>query len=79
MVKNIKIKAGDLKGGEKVYVQGFIFEVVKPRFFTTTEGLEVVRFKGICTNNEINDSIRKTLYNGGTYGMRVDLDYFLSE
>ena len=32
----------------------------------------VMRFTGTCTDNPVNDSIRRTGYNGGRYGWFVN-------
>lgn len=52
-----------LSEGATVYVQGYEFTVKNLRI---VDG--VARFTGVCTDNPRNDSIRKTSYNGGTYG-----------
>ena len=58
---------GKLRNGSKIYIQGYLFKVTNLRRTKTPKGT-VIRFKGVCTADERNDSIRGTMYNGGTYG-----------
>lgn len=46
-----------------VWIQGYEFKIKNLKIVNG-----VARFTGICTDNPVNDSIRKTGYNGGTYG-----------
>jgi len=63
-------KYGELKNGDKIFLQGYLFEVTNIRLADTynIDNPKVVRFEGRCTSDERNDSIRNTGYNGGTYG-----------
>lgn len=50
-----------------VYIQGYEFLVSNVRE-VIKQGEKCVEFTATCTENERNDSIRNTGYNGGTYG-----------
>ena len=61
--------------GATVMVQGFEFTATEVRWFDETDrfsgaakGRRCVRFNGVCTDSSRNDSIRRTGFNGGTYG-----------
>ena len=64
-----------VKDGAIVKVQGYEFIASEVVWKDETDqatgkptGRRYVRFKGTCTENPINDGIRGTLYDGGTYG-----------
>lgn len=60
-----------LENGQIIALHGYEFMVVDLRIETHEDGVRVYRFKGICTESKINDGIRRTGYNGGTYGWKV--------
>jgi hypothetical protein len=63
------MKAQKLVEGGKVRVQGYEFIVTNLRIHPADGCKEAfARFTGVCTDNPVNDSIRNTSYNGGTYG-----------
>ena len=53
--------------GQVVMIQGYEFTATEVRIIQD-HGQEVLRFKGTCTDNPCNDTIRHTGFNGGTYG-----------
>lgn len=59
------------KDGEIVNVQGHPMIVSGVRTYEKENGEVVYRFTGTCTEDPINDQIRHTSYNGGTYGGTV--------
>ena len=61
------ITYGELKNGDKIYLQGKLFEVHNIRLVNGYNG-KVIRFNGYCTPDNRNNDIRKSMYNGGTYG-----------
>lgn len=68
----------ELKNGDVVYVQGFLMTVKNVRlekFDSSRTSPDVIRFEGVCTDDKRNDSIRRTSYNGGTYGQLARLSY----
>lgn len=56
-----------LINGSTVYVQGHEM-IVSDLRIVEIQGQLRASFKGTCTNDKGNDSIRHTMYNGGTYG-----------
>lgn len=67
-----KMASGLVRSGEVVWNQGFEFSVSDVRYYRDEQkATEVLRFTGHCTANPVNDSIRGTGYDGGTYGWRV--------
>jgi hypothetical protein len=46
---------------------GYEFIVTNLRI-VQINGKPTARFEGICTDNPVNDDIKNTGYNGGTYG-----------
>lgn len=68
---------GDLQNGDVVNVQGFHFRVTNLRIHADQNyntmghesyGTRLVRYTGVCTDAPVNDRIRGTGYDGGTYG-----------
>lgn len=59
--------------GEIVWNCGHEFVAKDVQFTPDPEhpGHEIMRYTGVCTSNACNDSIKRTGYNGGTYGYRV--------
>jgi len=53
--------------GQTVMVQGYSF-VVADVWSGEFDGKNLYRFKGYCTEDKRNDSIRHTAYNGRVYG-----------
>jgi hypothetical protein len=63
------------KNGDVVRLHGYEFTVTNVRQYSQPvhgESFAVCRFEGVCTANRVNDTIRRTSYNGGTYGWRID-------
>jgi hypothetical protein len=59
---------------EAVNVEGFEMIATNVRVIdnpNTPGGGKVCRFTGTCTSNSVNDPIRHTSFNGGTYGWKV--------
>ncbi len=66
---------GELKNGDKIYLQGYLFQIENitfnnPAYFGGVKDntKSVIRFTGKCTADKRNDDIRHTMYNGGVYG-----------
>jgi hypothetical protein len=58
------MKMRELKNGMTIWNHGHQFVVSDVR----DVGNDVIRYTGTCNNHKSNDSIRRTSYNGGTYG-----------
>ena len=60
--------------GLTVVVQGYLMRVENVSTHLDApndlgyERCRIVRFTGRCTDNPVNDDIRNSAYNGGTYG-----------
>jgi hypothetical protein len=57
--------------GQTVYVHGYAFLVVDAWLavpYPSEGGRRAAYFRGVCTADPRNDSIRFTSYNGGVYG-----------
>lgn len=65
-----------LTEGQTVWNAGHQFIATGVTFAQDPEhdGFEVMRYTGVCTAHDCNDSIRHTCYNGGTYGYRVEAE-----
>lgn len=53
--------------GQTVFNCGYSF-IVADIWTGVIDGKPVYRYKGYCTPDPSNDSIRHTCYNGGSYG-----------
>lgn len=78
-MKNETVTGYEMKNGMKVYNHGYIFEVSNVNIQKAHDGKEIVRFTGTLTDDERNDNLRHTCYNGGTYGQNADLTYTLAQ
>lgn len=66
------------KAGDIIWNQGHEFIVTDPQVHPVPESsgpgfTHQFTYAGKCTDNECNDSIRHTHYNGGTYGWGINL------
>lgn len=61
---------GELKNGDKVILEGTVFEVAYLRRFDLSPGRTAVRFAGFVVDK--NDALYNTGFNGGTYGGYLD-------
>lgn len=68
-----EITFGELKNGDIIYNQGYEFIATDVRRVLLTTGGDAIRYKGVCTDSDRNNSIRDTGYNGGTYGALAQL------
>jgi hypothetical protein len=57
---------GELKDGDKVYIQGYLFTIKNVKRYFNESNKDVVKFTGICTN--CNSKM-----NGATYGGMASL------
>lgn len=66
--------------GQIVFNQGYEFIVTEPRLHKLQPNqpkngfTHQFTYKGICTADKRNDSIRNTGYNGGVYGFGVNIE-----
>lgn len=68
-----EIKAAEVKDGMVIWNQGKQFRASNVQFVTATNGKQVLRYTGTCTDHKCNDDIRHSGYDGGTYGLNSDL------
>jgi hypothetical protein len=69
-LNHIQVRADQLRVGDLVFNCGYLFRVKE-----LIPELNRMCWVGELTNHKRNDDIRKTVFNGGTYGLRNDLEY----
>lgn len=74
MPRTQTVTHGELKDGDIIYNTGHEFVVTNLRKIPREDGKVTIRYNGVCTADDRNDSIRKTSYNGGTYGAFADIN-----